>query len=137
MNQLLSHKNTTSQLKTPDNHTRENTEGTRRRRKLLGDLKTFETESTTSHSLEKLFWKRLRIIMNQLLSHRKHYFSIINTRQLIILGKIQTGREDDEEDVSYWVTLKTSETESTTSHSLEKSFWKRVWACHKTGYVLN
>jgi len=49
--------------------------------------------------------------------------------------------ENGEEDVSsYWITLwKQQEIEGgrTRSHSVENSFWKRVWTCPKTDSRMN
>jgi hypothetical protein len=50
-------------------------------------------------------------------------------------------KENGEEDVSsYWITLrKQQEIEGgrTRSHSVENSFWKRVWTCPKTNPRMN
>jgi hypothetical protein len=50
------------------------------------------------------------------------------------------GWGDEEEDIrSYWITLKIPEfeRESTRSHTVENSLWKRLWTYRKTDYVMS
>lgn len=90
----------------------------------------------------KMSWREIRTITLRKANRIGHILRRNCRLRQIIKGKTENGRKYEEEGLSrYWIALRKQKIlefgrRSIRSHGLENTFWKRLWSCLKTGYLM-